>query len=181
MLSFKSKIVEKVLGYYFLNPESQRYINELARILKVDAGNLDRKLKELESEGILISEEKGNLKYFFLNKNYALLKEIMNLYNAKYGIDKKLSELFANLKGLKEAYIFGSYAKNQMDTESDIDILLIGDHQSLQAKRMVAQMGDALQREINIVDMTETEFQKRKRNKDEFIENIFSHKNIKIK
>lgn len=181
MLNFKSKITEKVLGYYFINPDARHYINELARILNVDAGNLDRKLKELEGEGILKSEEQGNLKYFLINKHYPLLRQVKSFYNAKYGIEKKLSASLAVLNGLREAYIFGSYAKNQMSVESDIDILLIGDHSALQAKRIFAKFGDELQRDFNVIDMTEEEFQKRKLSKDEFIENIFRNKIIKIK
>jgi predicted nucleotidyltransferase len=181
MLNIGSKIVEKVLGYYFINLEARHYINELARLLSLDAGNLDRKLKELENEGIFASEKQGNLKYFFINKRYPLLEEIKKLYNLKYGIEKKLSDAFASLKGLKEIYIFGSYTKNKLSAESDIDILLIGNHSSLQAKRLIAGLSDDLGRELNIVDMTLEELEKRKENKDEFIENIFKNKIIKIK
>ncbi len=48
MFQFRSKITVKVLGYFFLNPHESRYINELAEILDLDAGNLYRKLKEME-------------------------------------------------------------------------------------------------------------------------------------
>ena len=181
MLNIGSKITEKVLGYYFINLESRLYVNELARLLHVDVGNLDRKLKELEGDGLFISEKQGNLKYFSINKKYPLLKEVKSLYNIKYGIEKKLSDIFGKLHGLKEAYIFGSYAQNKLSTESDIDILLVGEHSSLVAKRLVIDLGEELGRELNIVDMTEKEFAKRKKNKDEFIGNIFKNKIIKLK
>ena len=32
--------------------------------------------------------------------------------------------MLKNIKGLKEAYIFGSYASNKMDSSSDIDLLV---------------------------------------------------------
>jgi len=180
MLEFKSKIEEKVLGYYFINKKAKHYVNELARILKLDPGNLDRKLNELAKEGILTFEKQGNLKYFLLNDDYSLLSEIEKIYKAKYGVEKKLASALKKLKKLKSAYIFGSYAKNKLNSESDIDILLVGDHSSLDAKRLVFGLGNELKRELNIVDMTETEFQKRKKNKDEFIGNIFKNKIIKI-
>lgn len=84
MLEYRSKITQKVLGYYFLNPERSHYINEFADLLSVDPGNLFRKLKELELEGILISETHGNQRYFSLNKKYPLLHEVKKIYNAKY-------------------------------------------------------------------------------------------------
>lgn len=83
MFQFRSKITVKVLGYFFLNPHESRYINELAEILDLDAGNLYRKLKEMESEGILLSEKRGNQIYYCLNKKYPLLKEIKRVYNSR--------------------------------------------------------------------------------------------------
>jgi Fic family protein len=85
MLGFRSKVTIKILNYYFLNPQKSHYVNELARILIVDPANLFRKLKELEREGVLVSEMKGNQRYFSLNKNYPLLKELKKLLSCIYG------------------------------------------------------------------------------------------------
>ena len=76
MFNIKSKITIKVLNYYFLNPKAKKYINELAGILEIDLGNLDKKLKELKMEGILCSESAGKERYYFLNNKYPLLKEV---------------------------------------------------------------------------------------------------------
>jgi len=180
MLGFRSKITIKVLNYYFLNPQKSHYVNELARILDVDPANLFRKLKELEKEGILVSEMKGNQRYFSLNKKYSFLKELKKTFEAKYGIFNLIKEKLNKLKGLKKAFIFGSLAKNTLSPESDIDILLIGRHSSLEAKRLILSLERTTGREINILDMTEEEFKKRKRQKDELLKNIFSGKVIKI-
>ena len=69
MFSINSKIINGVLRYFFINPQQKNYINELARILDFDPGNLSRKLKELEKEGILSSEFFGKQRYYFINKN----------------------------------------------------------------------------------------------------------------
>lgn len=180
MLEYRSQITKKVLGYYFLNSDRKHYINELADLLSVDPGNLFRKLKELEREGILISETSGNQKYFSLNKKYPLLHEVKKIYNAKYGVASLLKKKISKLKGLKSAWIFGSYAQNSFQQESDIDLLLIGSHSSLEAKRLILPLEKDLGREINIIDMTEKDFESRKKKKDEFIKNIFSQKTIKI-
>ena len=180
MLNIKSKITEKLLGYYFLNPHAKNYTNELARKLEVDPGNLDRKLKELESEGLFISQRQGNLKYFELNKNYPLFEEVKKWYKLKYGLEKRLRDTLEKLNGLKEAYIFGSYAKNSFGPESDVDILLIGSHSSIEAKRTLAQVENESKREFNLLDMTEKELRERKKFKDEFIMDIFKNKIIKL-
>ena len=180
MLDLKSKIAVKILGYYFLNPQAKKYLSELGRILESDVGNLDKKIKELEKDGILASEFSGRQKYYFLNKRYPFLGEIKKIYETSYGLKEKLSASLRNLKELKEAYIFVSYARGDFSAESDIDILLIGSHSSIEAKRLLFELQKHLQREFNIVDFTEKEYARRKKNKDEFIENIFEGKIIKI-
>ncbi len=180
MFEIKSKVAEKLLGYYSLNPTARHYINELARILKVDPANLDKQLKKLEIEGLFSSQVQGNLKYFFLNRSYPLFEEFKKTYAFKYGVERKISQSLKNLKGLEDGYIFGSYAKNNFNSQSDIDILLIGDHSSLEAKRKLAKLENEFSRELNVIDMTQQELSKRKRQKDEFVENLFKNKMIKI-
>lgn len=180
MFEFRSKITIKVLRYFLLNRKESRYVNELANFLQVDPGNLFRKLKELEGEGILISEVRGNQRYFKLNKKYPLLSELDHLFRAKYGIEEALKKKLSKLKGLQAGYIFGSFAKNTIQQESDIDLLLVGNHSSLEAKKLISPLSKELQREINIVDFSPAEFEKRKKRGDEFLKNIFSGKKIKI-
>ncbi|MCX6763196.1 MAG: nucleotidyltransferase domain-containing protein [Candidatus Moranbacteria bacterium] len=181
MTDFKSKITVSLLGYYFLNPEKRHYINELSGILLIDRGNLFRKLNELEKEGILKSEFQGNQKYFYLNKSYPLLEETQKIFEMQFGFERELKKIIEKIEGIQEAYIFGSYAKNSMQQESDIDILLIGNHSVLEAKRLILPLQNEFKREINIVDLESDDFEKRKKSGDEFIKNIFSEKIIKIK
>jgi predicted nucleotidyltransferase len=180
MLKFGSEITIKILDYYFLNPEKEHHINQLADVLKVDPGNLFRKLKELENEGVLVSEKDGNQRKFKLNKDYPLLSALQKIYESEYGFISLLKEKIAKLKNLQEAYVFGSYANDQFGPESDIDILLVGNHSPLSAKRTILPLQSRIKREINIIDLTPDDFIKRKKKKDEFIENIFNGQVIKI-
>ena len=180
MFNLDSKIANKILRYYFINPHKKNYINELARILDVDPGNLSRKLQELENEGILGSEFSGKQRYYFINKKYPLLKEARKVFELKYGLGDLIAAGLKKIKGIKEAYIFGSYAKGDFGAESDIDILIIGNHPVMEATKALLPIQEKIGREINVVDLTEKEFEKRKKDKDEFINNIFNGKVIKI-
>ena len=168
------------MAYYFINPQAKNYVNELAGILAVDSGNLTRKLKELESEGVLVSVFSGNQKFYALNSRYPLLKELKKIFQSKYGLEETLKKRLKKLSGLKEAYLYGSFAKGGFGPESDFDLLLIGSHSTLEAQRAVVDLQNELQREINIVDLTEKDFLNRKKKKDEFIKNIFQEKIIKL-
>lgn len=180
MFNLKSKIAVNVLRYFFINQSKKNYINELARVLDTDPGNLSRKLQELEKEGILSSEFSGGQRYYFINKRYSLLKEVKKVFELKYGLGDLIADSLKKVKGIKEAYIFGSYAKGDFEAESDIDVLIIGDHAVMEATKVLLPVQEKIKREINSVDLTEKEFIKRKKDKDEFIANIFSGKVIKI-
>lgn len=180
MVSLKSKIVQNVLSYFFLQEDSSLYVNEMVRLLKVDRGNLIKKLKSLEKEGIFSSEFRGNQKYFSLNKRYPLLKEYKNIILKTIGFEKKIQELLRDLKGIKEAYIFGSYAKDKMDLSSDIDLLVIGKQDTIELQRRISKLQEQINREINVISIEDKEFQRKRKNKDPFIINILRERKIKL-
>lgn len=177
-LSLRSKITIKLLGYFFLNPYSRHYVNELARMFQVDPKNLYRKLRELEDGGILKSDFRGNERYFSLNSRFPLLKEYRAIFLKTVGLEEKLHRILSGLDGVKHAYIFGSYARDRLDASSDIDILVIGEHSSLALQKKVSLLQKEIGREINVVNLSSREFAKKKKTKDSFLRDIFSSKYI---
>jgi len=179
MISLKSKGTQKILNYFFLNYNGKVYINEIAKLLDLDPKNTDRKLKELEKEGLLSSDFEGKQRYFTLNKTYPLLKEYKEIILKTLGIEKKLKDIFLNDDKLKEAYIFGSYAKGKMDANSDIDVLLIGDHSSIKTEGDIIKIQKETGRQINTINFSLEEFHRKQ--KEPFLKNVFEEKYIKLK
>ena len=180
MISLRSKITIKLLDYYFLNPEAQAYINELARILEIDPKNTETKLKELEKEGFFKSEFRGKQRYFFLAKDNPILEHYRQIFLKTHGIEKRLKDMIGNLKGLREAYLFGSYATNKMDSSSDIDLLAIGTHSVLELQRVVAKLQKDTGREFNVTNLSPREFEAKKKDEDSFINGVFKTKTIRL-
>jgi len=180
MISLRSKVAIKLLDYYFLNPQAQVYINELARILELDPKNTETKLKELEKEGLFRSEFRGKQRYFFLAKDNPVLEHYRQIFLRTYGIEKRLRDMIGNIRGLKEAYLFGSYASNKMDSSSDIDLLAIGTHSILELQRAIAKLQKDTGREFNVTNLSPKEFEKNKKNKDPFIKGVFRAKIIRL-
>jgi len=180
MINLKSSIVIKVLGYYFINPQARHYIRELAGLLKVDPGNLSKKMAELRREGFFLVEGEGKNRYFILNEKFPLLNEYKNIYEAKFGVAELLTAALKSISGLTEVYLFGSYAKGNFTEGSDIDLLAVGSHDHTQISRCLASLEKRWHREINLVDLAQEEFEQKRRDKDPFLENIFSGQTIKI-
>lgn len=178
--SLKSKIVREVLNYFFLHSEDSLYLNELVRKLKLDKRNLVKKLKELEEAGLIRSEKRGNQKYYFLNKKFPLYKEYRNIVMKTIGLEGKLKNILRNIKGIKKAYIYGSYAKDRMDAFSDIDLLVVGNHDTIVLQGEISKLQKEIDREINVVSMGEREFNLKKKSKDPFISRILKDNLIEI-
>jgi len=155
------------------------YINEMARRFDVDSGNLTRKLEELQKDGLFKSEFKGMERYFRLNRDFPLYKEYKGIVLKSLGIEETLRKELENIPGLERAVLFGSYASDQMDQHSDIDLLLVGDHSVLEVSKALATLQKTIDRPINCLQLGTREFQKMK-NKDPLLKNIFKGKHKKI-
>lgn len=180
MISLKSEITKAVLNYFFISPHQHLYVNELSRKLSLDKRNLVKKLRELEKEGILQSEKRGNLKLYSLNRTYSLYKEYKKIILATIGFEEKLKRTIQEVQGIKEVYIYGSYAKDTMDVHSDIDVLAVGNHNIVALQKRLGRLQKETDREINIINMDEDEFKKRIKSRDFFILGILRKKHIKI-
>lgn len=180
MISLKSQVTIRILNYFFLNPEASHYVNEFARILKVDPKNLLRKLNELEKEGILKSTFIGKQRHFSLNQDSKITKTYQELLIQTVGLKAQLKEVIKKVRGVEQAYIYGSYAKDAMSSGSDIDVLVVGNHSALELQKAINQVQEWIGREINVVNLNERELNQKKRKKNPFIGNIFSNKYIKL-
>lgn len=179
MISLRSELVRKLLEYFFLNPDERHYVNELARMLSIDPKNLHTKLVVLEHEGLFGSEFLGKQRYFFLKKNYPLLKEYQSIV-FKSSFEKRFRAALQSVSGISTAYFFGSYAKEKMDSASDIDLLIVGEHSIKELQKKVNVLQKETGREVNAVSMGKEEFLRKKRNHDPFLKNVFSGKHIKL-
>lgn len=180
MIALRSKITRKLLNYYFINPEERLYVNELARKLDVEKRNLVKKLRELEMEGILKSQSEGNLKLYTINSEYPLYEEYRKIILKTSGFEETLKNKLKKVEGIKEAYIFGSYARDAMETYSDIDLLVIGDHSIAQLQHELHKLQKEINREINVINMDEKEYNKRIKRGDPFISNVIKGKRLRI-
>lgn len=180
MISLKSEVTQKLLNYFFINPEESLYVNELARKLKVDKRNLSKKIAELEKEGLLKSSSKGNLKLYSINQNYSLYDEYKNIILKTIGLENQLKKILKKTSGVKNAYLYGSYAQDKMESHSDIDLLVIGEHNSLKLQKNINKLQKDIDREINVVNIDLKEFKRRLKTKNPFILRVMNNKYIKL-
>ena len=180
MLDLRSKARQRVLAYYFTNPTARHHLRDLAERLSIDPSNLSKELGRLEREGLFRSEVSGRQKYFQLNRNYALFDEVRSIVAKTVAAVPLIAQSLRKIEGLEEAYLYGSFARNQQDAASDIDVLVIGDPRSEALAETVRKLERQLGREVNYTVLSRKEFESRRTRKDAFLENVWHNKRVSL-
>ena len=74
-----SRVRRKIVVVYAKYPDFKTHVRGLAKLIKEDAGNIQRELKKLEKAGFLISEKQGNTKVYYTNKHFLIFKELQSI------------------------------------------------------------------------------------------------------
>lgn len=153
----KSKTREKLLQLFFSNIDKKYYLRELERILGISVGNIRRELIALEMLGLFQKESMGLQVYYSLNKNSPIFEDFKNIIYKTIGIEGSIKKELKKIKGIKNAFIFGSFAKNKENLSSDIDLMIIGNINEDLLISKISKLETICRREINyhLVDTKE--------------------------
>lgn len=175
----KSKTRSKILELYFFDPAKKYYLRELERIIGFPVGNIRRELIPLEKSGLFQKEKQGKEVYYFLNKKAVLFEELKKIISKTIGMEEQLRKELKKIRGIKKAFIFGSFAKNKEKSGSDIDLMIIGtvDENPLISK--ISRLESRTGREINYHLFDEAEWSKKSKT-DSFLKAVESGPKIKL-
>ncbi len=178
---FNSKTRKALFRIYFTNPSKGYYLRELERLLNIPVSMIHKELVRLTKDGIFIDKKQGNLKYFYINKSYPLFDELKSIVFKTVGVSGLLQIIFDKMKEVEIAFIYGSFAKNEENAASDIDLFILG---NLNENKLVAEINNAektLKREINYSLYTRQDYNKKKKKKDSFILDLLENQKIFLK
>jgi predicted nucleotidyltransferase len=180
MLDLRSKARQRLLVYYFTNPTARLHLRDLAQRLDIDASNLSKELVRLENEGLFRSEVSGHQKYFQLNRKHALFAEVRGIVTKTIGAVPRIAQSLRKIEGIREAYLYGSFARNEQDASSDIDLLLIGAPREEIMAEATRKLERQLGREIHYTILTPKEFEFRRARKDPFLEDVWRNQRVTL-
>jgi predicted nucleotidyltransferase len=180
MLGLRSKARQRLLAYFFTNPTARHHLRDLAERLSIDPANLSKELRRLEQDGLFDSEISGRQKYFHLNRAYPLFQEVRGIVTKTVGVVPLLAQSLKRIDGIEEAYLYGSFARNQQDAASDIDVLVIGTPRDRGLAEAVRRLERQFGREINYTVLTRKEFEARRAQKDAFLEGVWHNRRVSL-
>jgi len=180
----KSNLRRKILQYFFTNPDQQLYMREIARKFKEDPSNLSKEMNRLEKDKIFISSFMGKQKYYKINKSHPLFDELKSIVFKTIGIKGKLEDIVSKAAGILSSFIYGSFAKNNEDISSDIDLFIIIDKEKFDENEFLPKINELesqISREINYTYYSLQEWKEKLEKNDSFIFSIISEPIIILK
>ena len=170
----------ELLKIFLINPEQSFYMQEIGRALGKKPGVFQRTLNNFLEEGVLESERRANARYFWINKNYPLYRELKSIVFKTVGVQGSITNILTKIKGISFAFIYGSYAKDGEHRASDIDVMMIGDINEGILISKFDQLEGRIKREINYNLYTLEGFKSDVKKKNPFLTEIMADKKIML-
>jgi predicted nucleotidyltransferase len=120
------KVRQRVLAVLFGRPDQSFYANEVIALAQSGTGAVQRELAALAQAGLLTVSKQGNQKHFQANAAAPVFAELRGLILKTMGLADVLRTALAPLAPqIEAAFVYGSVAKQQDTTSSDIDVLIV--------------------------------------------------------
>ncbi len=165
-----------ILAATLVQPQKAWYAAELARRLGVPSSSLQRELQDLTDAGILTTRRQGRMAYYQANANSPLFPELRGLFVKTAGLVDVLANALKPLsEKLRVAFVYGSIASGSEQSDSDIDLMVIGTASPAQLALPLRHARDLLGREINPTVYSPAEFDKKRAAKDHFLTHVLDN------
>jgi predicted nucleotidyltransferase len=169
------KTRQGILAATFVQPEKSWYVSELARRLGVPSSSLQRELQDLTEAGILKSHRQGRMVYYQANADSPLFPDLRGLLLKTAGLVDILADALKPLRTkIPLAFVYGSVASGQERSDSDIDLMVVGDISPVDLAVPLRHARDLLGREINPTVYSPAEFAKKRMARDHFLTEVLT-------
>ena len=121
-----SKTRRGILALLFGHPQQSFYANEIMRFVNTGIGSVQRELEKLAGAGILRVSQIGNQKHYQPNQECPIYDELSSIIRKTFGIvDVIRHALLPFEEEIDFAFVYGSIAKREENTKSDIDLMIV--------------------------------------------------------
>lgn len=171
---------QRVLGFLFGQPERSFYATELINLAGVGSGAVQRELARLAQSGLVTLKAVGNQKHYQANPASPVYAELCGLVRKTVGLAEPLRVALAPLaEQIKAAFVYGSIAKKEDTSSSDIDLMLVSDTLTFADVVLALQtVTELLGREVNPNIYTAQDFAKRLREGGSFVTRVMAQPKV---
>jgi predicted nucleotidyltransferase len=176
-----SKIRAEIFRNLFgIAPDTALYMREIERRTGFVIGTVQTELKKLQRLDIISRVKDGNRVYYRANIVHPLYPNIRELVLKTSGLADVIKHAIDNEKGIRVAFVFGSFARQEEKANSDVDLMVVGDIGLRKLTGLLMDVAGKVGREINPHIFSEKEFIKRKTGQDHFLNQVLESPKIFI-
>lgn len=150
---FRSEAQYRLVGELFTNAGSEYSIGQLAALVGASQPTASREVNRLVEAGLLAARSDGRKRLVSAREDTPVFAPLRDLVSKVYGVPSVVAEAFGQLDA--RVLIFGSYAARWFGeggpTPQDVDVLVIGDVDPLDAWDAAARASSRLGLEVNVV------------------------------
>jgi predicted nucleotidyltransferase len=172
----------RLFRWLFGQPERSFFLNELLRLSGLGSSSLQQELKRLTSASVVLSTRRGNLRVFQANPASPLFPELVSLTRKTCGLETVLMQSLEPLRPkLAHALVYGSVARQEDTSASDVDVMLVGVDLSLaDVLERLQSAEEALGRKVNPTCYSLQEFERRRADSDSFVNKVLAQPIINL-
>jgi predicted nucleotidyltransferase len=169
----------RLLGWLFMHTDERYFVREIASRIHADSTNVSRELSRLEEAGILVSDTRGNHKYYQADAGSPIFNELKSIVRKTFGIaDVIRQSLATRADKIRVAFIFGSIARSADNRNSDIDVMVIGSISFGDVVSLISPAEEKLGREVNPVVYPLSEFKQKVKSDHHFVNTVLEGEKI---
>jgi predicted nucleotidyltransferase len=178
-LLFPNQYRRKVLALLMMRPDRWLHLRELARLTGASPGTLKKELDALSGVGLLNVQKMGNQTQFSANTDHPVYPELSGLIRKTTGLRDVLANALLPLGSkIEVAFVFGSMAKASETSQSDVDVMVIGNVTFGEVANALYDIQTTLAREVNPKVMSRDEWIEKKNAQSSFVQELMSKPKI---
>lgn len=164
------KAQRALLALFFMRPEQSFYLRQIARMTGIGQGAAQRELARWVEAGLLLRTRRGNQVHYQVNTAAPVFHELKALTVKTAGVTDVLRDSLAGLGNrIEVAYIHGSFARGEEKTDSDVDVMVVGDVPFGEVVAALHGAHDRIGRELNPTVFPPQEFRRKLRGGHHFL------------
>lgn len=162
-----------VLALLYGHVDERFYFRQIVRLTGIGLGALQRELKNLAEAGIIRKTVLGKQVYYQANPECPVYIELKNMVMKTMGIGHVLQNALAPAADrIKVAFLFGSLVNGNEHSDSDVDVIIVGNITFAEIVTMLGHVQETVRREINPLVYPPGEFQSKLAANHHFLKNI---------
>lgn len=155
---FKSPEQERLLAELFVFADSPISLSELANRAGTSLGGTHKEVERLESSGLVTSTPVGRNRLIEANESSPVYLELRGLLLKTLGPEPLLRSALSDVVGIREAFIYGSWADPGRRSPADIDVLVVGEPDVGEVYDAASAVETEVGRPVNITVRSPTEW-----------------------